>query len=202
MKIIGGALLTQDSFQMLFHRENIWKYDSIHELKEQILRDTSQSWNLENFRRGCLDVKRAQMLAIASCIDSGLDEEEFQVISTFGINGDGCVNNNLEYWNDYVAYGKQSGRGGLFVATLPSTPFAEAMITLNAHGECVYLNGKMKQLKYLFEKNDGLLMLMTLKQNFAAALLLAPGENDTIFEEDSDVIDWVKRLLKTEKEAL
>ena len=56
-----------------------------------------------------------------------------------GWNGDGCTAENLAYWRDYVGNGRTAGRGGLFVATLPTIPYCEAAIALNCRGGVAYL---------------------------------------------------------------
>ena len=65
---------------------------------------------------------------------NGLSQEA----GVLGWNGDGCTAENRKYWHDYTDCGRTSGRGGLFVATLPTIPYCEAAIALGCRGMVAY----------------------------------------------------------------
>lgn len=54
--------------------------------------------------------------------------------------GSGAYEQDLAYWRDYVQFGRQFGRGHLFVGTLPSTPVSEVAIELDLRGGGYYLD--------------------------------------------------------------
>ena len=76
------------------------------------------------------------LTALLTAWDSGGVPPE--ATGVFGWNGDGCTSENLIYWRDYVSCGREAGRGGLFVATLPTIPYCEAAIALRCRGRVAY----------------------------------------------------------------
>lgn len=53
---------------------------------------------------------------------------------------EGCHQENLLYYRDYLENGRHLGRGHLFVGTLPSTPLCEAAISLGLNGPAYYMD--------------------------------------------------------------
>lgn len=93
-----------------------------------------------DFRRAGLAARHA-MLATAKCAEIAGDKWSGEAITIIGVDGDGCRFSNPAYWQDYVAHGKNRGRGTLFVDTLSSIPICEAAIALQLHGPAGYLHG-------------------------------------------------------------
>ena len=92
-----------------------------------------------------------------------------------GWNGSGCAAENRRYWQDYLANGRDLGRGGLFVATLASTPVCEAAITLGAHGSGCYVKGAASTRELAKLCGETLTMAIEIGKERAAALVFAPG---------------------------
>lgn len=91
-----------------------------------------------NFRRGSVKVKEHLIAATALLYDariSGNDKSSVLCCSRCGSH-----QQNLDYFQDYVDFGRVSGRGHLFVATIPTTPMCEAAISIGAHGPAYYLD--------------------------------------------------------------
>ena len=92
-------------------------------------------WN--DFGRGSQAVRLLMLSIMLTAGDSGIAIPESAGI--IGWNGSGCTEENLRFWRDYIRNGRETGRGSLFVATLPTIPFCEAAITLGCRGPSAYL---------------------------------------------------------------
>ncbi len=114
-------------------------------LRREIEERYPGDWNLENFRRASVQAKLAMLGAIAAVYGSGVDLE---TLAVYGVDGDGTREENSAYWADYLENGRELGRGSLFVATLASTPAAEAAIAIGAHGGvCYYYTGEVPETR-------------------------------------------------------
>ena len=105
-------------------------------------------WDAGDFGRGGGAVRRMMLTGVLAAWDLGMPLPE--TTGVFGWNGDGCTAENLRYWQDYAANGREAGRGGLFVATLPSIPYCEAAIALRCRGPVAYFR-TAPGVKRLFE---------------------------------------------------
>jgi hypothetical protein len=65
-------------------------------------------------------------------------QDRKQDIGILGTNADGCLQSNLDYFNDFVANGRTLGRANYFVYTLPSIPISEAAIHFRCQGPLLY----------------------------------------------------------------
>ena len=89
--------------------------------------------------------------------------------------GGGAGLERFRYWQYYLANGRDLGRGGLFVATLASTPVCEAAITLGAHGSGCYVKGAASTRELAKLCGETLTMAIEIGKERAAALVFAPG---------------------------
>lgn len=92
----------------------------------------------EDFRRGDSAVRRHLLAAILAVFDA--DAGSGGNTALLSHSREGCLKQNRAYFSDYVQYGRQYGKGHLFVGTLPSTPVCEAAIALRFHGAAYYLD--------------------------------------------------------------
>ena len=138
MKIAGGALLTKDlAFRTLEKRARFGAFPDLNTARKELVRLPGMpSCDLGDFGRGGVTVRRAMLTALLAAWDAGGLSDNTGVL---GWNGDGCTAENLAYWRDYVGNGRTAGRGGLFVATLPTIPYCEAVIALRCRGGVAYL---------------------------------------------------------------
>ena len=138
MKIAGGALLTKDlAFRTLEKRARFGAFPDLNTARKELVRLPGMpSCDLGDFGRGGVTVRRAMLTALLAAWDAGGLSDNTGVL---GWNGDGCTAENLAYWRDYVGNGRTAGRGGLFVATLPTIPYCEAAIALGCRGGVAYL---------------------------------------------------------------
>ena len=142
MKILAGTLITNgNEVHLLKRRESLGCFDDMNALRCHLAKLAyipDGDWS--DFRRGSLSVQRLMPAAVLTAGDYGTPlPEDTGVI---GWNGDGCTAENLRFWQDYIQNGRQNGRGGLFVATLPTIPYCEAAITLGCKGSAAYFRTK------------------------------------------------------------
>lgn len=90
----------------------------------------------EDFRRGDSIVRQHLLTAILAVFDA--DAAPGGNTAMISHSQEGCLKQNRAYFSDYVQYGRQFGKGHLFVGTLPSTPVCEAAIALGFHGAAYY----------------------------------------------------------------
>jgi len=138
MKITGGALMTRErAFRTLVRRGSFGPFADLNAARRHLTALPGMvSGDLNDFGRGGETVRRVLLTALLAAWDSGGALPESTGV--FGWNGDGCVSEDLIYWRDYVSCGCEAGRGGLFVATLPTIPCCEAAITLRCRGRVAY----------------------------------------------------------------
>lgn len=92
----------------------------------------------EDFRRGDPVVRQHLLAAILAVFDA--DAQPGGNTALLSRSREGCLTQNRAYFSDYVQYGRQYGKGHLFVGTLPSTPVCEAAIALGFHGAAYYID--------------------------------------------------------------
>ena len=92
----------------------------------------------EDFRRGDSVVRQHLLAAILAVFDA--DAAPGGSTALIGHSRSGCLQQNRAYFTDYFQYGRQYGKGHLFVGTLPSTPVCEASIALGFRGAAYYLD--------------------------------------------------------------
>jgi hypothetical protein len=138
MKITGMALLAKNSeFFTLFRRGHFGPFADLNRARHDLsaLPDMRQG-DLNDFGRGGVTVRRVMLTALLAAWDAGNDLSPDAGV--LGWNGDGCTAENLAFWHDYVSCGRETARGGLFVATLPTIPYCEAAIALQCRGPVAY----------------------------------------------------------------
>ena len=138
MKIAAGCRIDAQCRMHLLRRRWVSEgFPDLNAMREALSRRAEfPTGDLTDFGRGA-PAARAMMLAalgLAADRGSALPPE----IGIVGWNGAGCVADHLRFWRDYTDNGRETGRGGLFVATLPTTPFCEAAITLGCRGRVTY----------------------------------------------------------------
>ncbi len=99
-------------------------------------------------------------LAIAMALhdaDVSSSKNNMQNTGILSTNQQGCLNANINYFQDYVESGRKLSRGNLFVYTLSSTPIAEASIIFGCQGLNAYYTFKEYQTQALLEQGRLLL---------------------------------------------
>ena len=128
MKILAGTTIdASNTARFLRRRETIGPCRDLRELRDRIAElPFVPTGDLADFGRGGPAARLLMLAALLTAGDRG--EALSESVGIFGWNGRGCTAENLRFWQDYTANGRESGRGGLFVATLPTIPFCEAAI--------------------------------------------------------------------------
>ena len=136
MKIAGAALMTaENSFRTLRKKGAFGPFADLNAARHALTAlPGAPACDLGDFGRGGKVVRRMTLTALLAGWDAG--ELHFADAGVLGWNG--CGSENLRYWQDYAANGREAGRGGLFVATLPTIPCCEAAIALGCGGPAAY----------------------------------------------------------------
>ena len=139
MKVLAGAWINATlGAATLGRRLRFAGVSCERELRDEILSlpDCPEA-DLGDFGRGATSVRRMMLAALLCAWDFGgkLPADT----GVIGWNGSGCAAEDRRFWHDYTDCGKEAGRGGLFVPTLPTIPYDEAAISLGCHGPSFYL---------------------------------------------------------------
>jgi len=206
MKILAGAcLLTEPLCVHTLHREKEYApFRSLNDIRLYLSNlDFIQNADLSDFGRGSVSVKMALLSALFAVNDLGHSLPEDTGV--YGWNGCGCTAENIRYWQDYEDNLRESGRGSLFVGTLPTIPYGETAIALRLHGASCYLQTvpSVKQLlKMLSVRPNFYFMIGELWENEACMMIMrqsGQNENDTDllpdFHKMSELFFYVKRNL-------
>ena len=138
MKIAGAALMTaENGFRTLVRRGRFGAFADLNEARKMLTALPGMPHaDLGDFGRGGVTVRRVTLTALLTARDAG--GSDFADAGVIGWNGSGCTAENLKYWRDYLGNGREAGRGGLFVATLPTIPYCEVAIALGCRGRVAY----------------------------------------------------------------
>jgi hypothetical protein len=92
--------------------------------------------------------------------DAGMpySEDRKQDIGILGTNADGCLQSNIDFFNDFVKNGRTLGRANLFVYTLPSIPVAEAAIYFKCQGPLLYAGYSRDAIPSLLRQSDRMIL--------------------------------------------
>ena len=138
MKITGAALMTEKHhFRTLRRKGRFGPFADLNTGRRELSALSGMpDCDFGDFGRGGMTVRKMTLTALLAAWDSGYPQ--FEDAGVLGWNGCGCTAENLNYWRDYVSNGREAGRGGLFVATLPTIPCCEAAIALQCRGPAAY----------------------------------------------------------------
>lgn len=137
--LAGAAVITDDfNAKIIGSKQNI-QGDSWQDLLKKIrnLPDLPDAV-MDNYRRTDHKAKSYMLAGWLAVYDAECQSGGKQAV--IDISRVGCHEQNKLYYDDFVQFGKQLGRGHLFVGTLPSTPLCEALLTLNFHGPSFYMD--------------------------------------------------------------
>ena len=139
MKILAGAWINAAlGAATLVRKLRFADAGGERELRDEVLAlpDCPEA-DLSDFGRGAVPVRRMMLAALLCAWDYG--KKLPPDTGVIGWNGSGCAAEDRRFWTDYADCGKEAGRGGLFVPTLPTIPYGEAAIALGCHGPSFYL---------------------------------------------------------------
>lgn len=110
-------------------------------------------WLGTGSNRWCLAAALALSDAFENRKEADLIPEQTGVLS---LSREGALKANLEYFRDYLASGKKSARGNLFVHTLPTSPMADTAMTFGLKGPLFHLGSSEPKLALLLEQAETL----------------------------------------------
>ena len=178
MKILAGALITEDlTVRLLTRRETLGPAADLNGLRHLL---TGLPWipagDWTDFGRGSQAVRQLMLAAALTAGDLGAPPEK--TTGVIGWNGCGCTAENLRFWRDYVQNGRANGRGGLFVATLPTIPFCEAAIAFGWQGPSAYFrteNSTGALFRLLANRPEGKYLIGEITEMNVCCLLAETG---------------------------
>ena len=178
MNISAGTLISEDlTVRLLKRGRRFGPGADLNDLRHQLTElpeMPAADWT--DFGRGSQAVRYLMLAALLTAYDSGAPLP--RDTGVFGWNGSGCTAENLHFWQDYVQNGRETGRGGLFVATLPTIPFCEAAIMLGCHGPAAYFrteSSTMALFRLLAARPEGKYLLGEVRTDSVCLLLTETG---------------------------
>lgn len=199
MKILAGTMMTSLlEVRLLKRREHLGAFADLSELRRRAAElpyVPHIDWS--DFGRGSNAVRCLMLAAALTAGDSGAPLPENTGI--IGWNGSGCTAENQRFWQDYIQNGRENGRGGLFVATLPTIPFCEAAIALGCRGPSAYLrtdNSTVSLFRLLTSRPKGIYLAGEITGENTVCMLLT--ESDGILPDLPDFPDLAGLFLHLE----
>lgn len=143
---------------------------------------------IENFGRISEESKKTVFSVALALHDADIAAgERRKDIAVITSNQDCCQSANLAYFQDYAAHGRTSGRGNLFVSTLPTAPGAMAGIACGLHGPlyfCAFntdgqISPALEETKMLLGTGEASEAVLVLSDAAAlAAFVFGPGPDN------------------------
>ena len=138
--VVGGVTVDGLSFRT-WRRGLVYSGEDTLDAKAKVSEPQDEFphvYGLDNFRRGDAKVRTYILASILAHRDASVDAVRETAVIDFGRQG--CHEQDIEYFNDYLEHGRHLGRGHLFVGTLPTTPQCEAAISLKLTGPGFYMD--------------------------------------------------------------
>jgi hypothetical protein len=208
--VTGIGWLTRKEYGCLISRVNE-PYESFDTLYSDFKHKSYFSCSVKNFGRFDAISKMTCFSAALALKDAGISYsvENKQNIGIFGANEAGCIDSNINYFQDYIESGRILARGNLFIYTLPSIPLAEASIHFGLSGPLLHLFFNEKKISSLLsfagksimegetpsilavcaEENDAICFVLKLEddistgKNIGLQNVIAAAENSDTFDE-------------------
>lgn len=119
--------------------------------------------------------RSACLVAALALHDEGVDDgaDGTHDVAVLGTSESGSLETNRAFYEDYVAHGRRSGRGSLFVYTLPSIPASEVSMHFKLVGPTTWIGSAESRGQVLLERACALLR----RGESAAALCLDVSES-------------------------
>ena len=138
--VTGIGWITQTEYGCI-RRPMRKPYSDMRSLRADLQGDSLFSYPIKGFGKFDRISQMSCCVAALAFHDAEMSyaEDGKQDIGILGTNADGCLQSNLDYFNDYVVNGRTLGRANYFVYTLPSIPMSEAAIHFKCQGPLLYL---------------------------------------------------------------
>jgi hypothetical protein len=151
-------------------------YSEIGSLRTELEGESLFSYPVKGFAKFDRVSQMTCCVAALAFHDAGMSygKNRKQDIGILGTNSDGCLQSNLDYFNDFVENGRTLGRANYFVYTLPSIPVSEAAIHFQCQGPLLYMAFPVRPVASLLRQADR----MILRGESAAMLAVSASEED------------------------
>ncbi len=148
--VTGIGWLTRKEYGCLFSKINE-PHEGFDTLYSYFKDKSYFSCPVKNFSRFDTISKMTCFSAALALKDAGVSysADQKKDIGIFGANEAGCLESNLNYFQDYIESGRILARGNLFIYTLPSIPLAEASIHFGLCGPLLHLFFNEKRIPSL-----------------------------------------------------
>jgi hypothetical protein len=135
-------------------------YPDLRSLRLALQEDAVLSYPVKGFGKYDRDSQMTCCVAALAFYDAGMSysEDRKRDIGILGTNSDGCLQSNLDFFNDFVKNGRTLGRANLFVYTLPSIPVAEAAIYFKCQGPLLYMGYSREPVASLLRQSDRMIV--------------------------------------------
>jgi hypothetical protein len=173
--VSGVGWVTQGEYGCLVRRLR-GSYSDLRSLRADLQGRSLFSYPVKGFGRYDRVSQMTCCVGALALHDAGVSygPDRKQDIGILGTNSDGCLQSNLDYFNDFVVNGRRLGRANYFVYTLPSIPMAEAAIHFKCRGPLLYLRFPTKPVASLLRQVDRLLT----RGEASAMLAVSASEGD------------------------
>lgn len=123
-------------------------------IEEKILKGS-----IKYFQRFDCETKKVVLGFVKALYDADMlyDIEDNYEIGILLANAKGALDTNLAYFKDYLEAGRKLARGNLFIYTLPTSPLAEAAITLGLNGPLIYMSESLANKNKVYEHATNML---------------------------------------------
>jgi len=134
-------------------------YLDMGSLRSELQGQSILSYPLKRFGKYDLVSKLTCCVSALALHDAELSysETEKQDVGILGTNTQGCLQSNVDYFQDFVVNGRTRGRGSLFIYTLSSIPVAEAAMYFNCRGPLLYMASPGREVASLVSQSDGMI---------------------------------------------
>ena len=151
-------------------------YPDLGSLRSSLQEESVLSYPVKGFGKYDRASQMTCCVAALAFYDAGMSysEDRKQDIGILGTNSDGCLQSNLDFFNDFVKNGRTLGRANLFVYTLPSIPVAEAAIYFKCQGPLLYVGYSRDAIPSLLRQSDR----MILRGETTAMVAVRAGEEE------------------------
>jgi hypothetical protein len=188
MSVIAGiGWITQREYGCVM-KQLRRSYSDMGSLRSKLQDDSVFSYPAKGFGKYDLASRMTCCVSALALYDAGVSysASRKQDIGIVGTNSDGCLQSNLDFFEDFVANGRKIGRAKFFVYTLPSIPVAEAAIYFKCRGPLLYMGFPERQVASLLRQSDR----MILRGESAAMLAVNASEKDAqcfVLRQEQDV---------------
>jgi hypothetical protein len=135
-------------------------YPDLRSLRSTLQEDAVFLYPVKGFGKYDRVSQMTCCVAALAFYDAGMSysEDRKRDIGILGTNSDGCLQSNLDFFNDFVKNGRTLGRANLFVYTLPSIPVAEAAIYFKCQGPLLYMGYSREPVASLLRQSDRMIL--------------------------------------------